>query len=143
MAMKFSDTEDDAIVAEINITPLTDVFLVLLIIFMLTSTAMMESGLQVKLPSAKSSAAANNDTQKPLFVTVDKDGHIRVNESPATDDNLGALLKAELEKTANKTVIIRGDEGILLGKAVQIMDLARNSGAEKIAVATQQAAAGK
>lgn len=143
MAMKFSDTEEEAIVAEINITPLTDVFLVLLIIFMLTSTAMMESGLQVKLPSAKSSAAANTDTQKPLFVTVDKDGQIRVNESPATDDNLGALLKAELEKTANKTVIIRGDEGILLGKAVQIMDLARNSGAEKIAVATQQATTGK
>lgn len=138
MAMKFSDTEEDSIVAEINITPLTDVFLVLLIIFMLTSTAMMESGLQVKLPSAKNSNASSSDSTKPLFVTVNKDGQMRVNESTATDENLGAILKAELEKTTNKTVIIRGDEGILLGKAVQIMDQARNSGAEKIAVATQQ-----
>lgn len=138
MAMKFTDTEEDAIVAEINITPLTDVFLVLLIIFMLTSTAMMESGLNVKLPSAKSSSAANNDATKPLFVTVDKEGSIRIGDSPATPDNLAAVLKGELDKTTNKTVIIRGDEGILLGKAVQIMDAARNAGAEKIAVATQQ-----
>lgn len=138
MAMKFSDTEDDAIVAEINITPLTDVFLVLLIIFMLTSTAMMESGLQVKLPSAKNASAANTDNAKPLFVTVDKEGAIRIGDSPATADNLTDILRAELEKSANKTVIIRGDEGILLGKAVAIMDAARNAGADKIAVATQQ-----
>ena len=138
MAMKFTDTEEDAIVAEINITPLTDVFLVLLIIFMLTSTAMMESGLNVKLPSAKSSSAANTDATKPLFVTVSKEGSIRVGDSPATAESLAAVLKGELEKSSNKTVIIRGDEGILLGKAVQIMDAARNAGAEKIAVATQQ-----
>jgi biopolymer transport protein ExbD len=141
MAMKFSETEDDAIVAEINITPLTDVFLVLLIIFMLTSTAMMESGLQVKLPSAKSATASNTDSAKPLFVTIDKQGAVRVGETPASDVSLTETLRIELEKTANKTVIIRGDEGILLGKAVEIMDAARNAGAEKIAVATQQAAA--
>lgn len=138
MAIKFSDTEEDAIVAEINITPLTDVFLVLLIIFMLTSTAMMENGLQVKLPSAKSASSASTDSTKPLFLTVTKDGEMRINEATATEDNLTAVIKTELEKTTNKTVVIRGDEGILLGKAVQIMDAARNAGAEKIAVATQQ-----
>ncbi|MBI1860435.1 MAG: biopolymer transporter ExbD [Deltaproteobacteria bacterium] len=53
MAINIRDQDSDSIVAEINITPLTDIFLVLLIIFMISSSAMLEGGLQVKLPTAK------------------------------------------------------------------------------------------
>ncbi len=137
MAVRLSDDEDDSIVAEINITPLTDIFLVLLIIFMISSSAIMESGLQVKLPSAKTTAFNPSKLGKPVFVTVDKDGRISVNQKESAPDNLQAIIKSALAETGEKTVVIRGDEAIFLGKAVQIMDAARTAGAEKIAIATQ------
>jgi biopolymer transport protein ExbD len=139
MAMRFSETEDEAIVAEINITPLTDIFLVLLIIFMISSSAMLESGMNVKLPSAKTSSLSQTENGKPIYVTVSKEGGILVNELAATEASLAQILKEALDKTDNKAVVIRGDEGIILGKAVQVMDAARNAGAEKIAIATQSA----
>ena len=137
MAARFSDNDDDAIVAEINITPLTDIFLVLLIIFMISSSAMLEGGLTVKLPTAKTTGLAKSDQGKPTFVTLDKEGKISVNEKAATDESLAELLKQTIADTADKTVVIRGDEGVFLGKAVKIMDAARSAGADKIALATQ------
>ncbi len=137
VAMRFTETDDEAIVAEINITPLTDVFLVLLIIFMISSSAMLESGMNVKLPSAKTTSLTQTETGKPVYVTVSKDGGIMVNEVSATDGALAGVIKEALEKTGNKAVVIRGDEGIVLGKAVKVMDAARAAGAEKIAIATQ------
>ena len=137
MAIRFDDEEDEAIVAEINITPLTDIFLVLLIIFMISSSAMLEGGLQVKLPTAKTTALAQNQSGKPTFVTIAKDGLILVNERQAPETRLQEIIREALTQTSDKTVVIRGDEGIFLGKAVQIMDAARGAGAEKIALATQ------
>ena len=137
MAMRFSETDDDAIVAEINITPLTDIFLVLLIIFMISSSAMLESVMNVKLPSAKTTALTQAESGKPIYVTVNKEGAMLVNEVAATDASLAQVLKEALEKTSNKAVVIRGDEAIFLGKAVKVMDAARAAGAEKIAIATQ------
>lgn len=136
MAMKFSDTSDDEIVAEINITPLTDIFLVLLIIFMISSSAMMEGGLQVKLPTAKSTGVSSSQSGKPIFITVAKTGEILVNEK-AAGANLAETIRETLATTTEKTVVIRGDEAVFLGKAVEIMDAARSAGAEKIALATQ------
>jgi biopolymer transport protein ExbD len=137
MALKFSDSEDDEIVAEINITPLTDIFLVLLIIFMISSSAMLEGGLQVKLPTAKTTSVSKAQTGKPTFVTISKTGEILVNEKVADENTLAGVLKDTLDVSSDKTVIIRGDESIFLGKAVKIMDAARSAGAEKIALATQ------
>lgn len=138
MAMRFDENnEDDAIVAEINITPLTDVFLVLLIIFMISSSAMLEGGLQVKLPTAKSTALTKSQSGKPIFVTIGKDGELLVNQKKAPEENLSELIKEALSGSSDKTVVIRGDETIFLGKAVKIMDAARGAGAEKIAIATQ------
>jgi biopolymer transport protein ExbD len=137
MAMKVDDTDDDAIVAEINITPLTDIFLVLLIIFMISSSAMLEGGLQVKLPTAKTTALTKVESGKPIFVTIDKTGQISVNEKRADDNALLGAIKDALASTTERTVVIRGDEAVVLGKAVQIMDAARAAGAEKIALATQ------
>lgn len=137
MALRFSENEDDAIVAEINITPLTDIFLVLLIIFMISSSAMLEGGLQVKLPTAKSTALTKSQSGKPIFVTIGKEGELLVNEKKAPEENLSQLIKEALSQSSDKTVVIRGDESIVLGKAVKIMDAARSAGAEKIALATQ------
>lgn len=137
MAMRVSDNEEEAIVAEINITPLTDIFLVLLIIFMISSSAMMEGGLNVKLPSAKANALSKSDTGKPTYVTIGKDGQVEVNNQATADATLAQAIRAALAESSDKTVVIRGDEAIMLGKAVKIMDAARDAGAEKIALATQ------
>lgn len=139
MGLRFEDTDDESIVAEINITPLTDIFLVLLIIFMISSSLMVESGLPVKLPSAKSTSVTPSKNGKPIYVTIAKDGNISVNSQISTEDGLQASLKEALSKSDDKTVIIRGDESIFLGKAVKIMDAARGAGADKIAIATQNA----
>lgn len=136
MGMRFEENEDDAIVAEINITPLTDVFLVLLIIFMISSSAMLEGGLNVKLPSAKSTSLTSA-TGKPVYVSVAKDGGVSVNETITNEDSLVDTLKAALDASEKRVVVIRGDESIFLGNAVKIMEAAREAGAEKIAIATQ------
>lgn len=137
MAMRFEDESTDDIVAEINITPLTDIFLVLLIIFMISSSAMLEGGLNVKLPAAKSTALTKSENGKPTYVTISKTGEIQVNDATSTEATLTKMLRDALATGTEKTVIIRGDESIFLGKAVQIMDAARAAGADKIALATQ------
>lgn len=137
MALNLKDLERDSIVAEINITPLTDIFLVLLIIFMISSSAMLEGGLQVKLPTAKSGALTKVESGKPVYVTIARDGQIVVNDKVSDEFALSATVKEALLSTSDKMVVIRGDEGIDLGKAVRIMDAARAAGAEKIALATR------
>lgn len=137
MALRFEDNEEESIVAEINITPLTDLFLVLLIIFMISSSAMLEGGMPVKLPAAKSSTVNAQTTVKPVYVTVSGDGSVRVDDKAIPSTALEEALKLELGDRVEKTVIIRGDETIDLGKAVQVMDAARAAGADRIAIATQ------
>jgi biopolymer transport protein ExbD len=135
--MALSDTSEDSIVAEINITPLTDIFLVLLIIFMISSSAMLESGLSIKLPTAKTTALTPTDPQKPVYVTLAKDGSVLVGEAAATENELTDLLRTALEGTSKKAVVIRGDAAVSFGQAVRVMDAARSAGAEKITIATQ------
>ncbi len=132
-----NDSEEDSIVAEINITPLTDIFLVLLIIFMISSSAMLEGGLNVKLPTAKGANLTHGKGSRPVYVTLTRTGEVQVNSLVTAFDHLTETLKSELAKTTEKTVVIRGDEGINLGKAVKVMDAAKAVGAEKIALATQ------
>lgn len=137
MSMRVDDGGEENIVAEINITPLTDIFLVLLIIFMISSSAMMEGGLQVKLPTAKSSATTNAGNTKPIYITIAKDGSLSVNDKRTGMETLTETIREAVAGSTDKTVVIRGDEGVILGRAVQIMDAARNAGAAKIAIATQ------
>jgi biopolymer transport protein ExbD len=123
------------IVAEINITPLTDVFLVLLIIFMVTSSVMSQMGIQVQLPKAPHAAEAN--TNPGVIVTVDSSGGISVNGTQVGESRLGEALKAALAKSSDKTVVLEGDRKALLGTIVQIMDEGKKAGATKFAVATK------
>lgn len=138
MAMRIADSDESSIVAEINITPLTDVFLVLLIIFMVTSTAMVESGLSVKLPSAKSGSSIGDQT-KPVSLTIGKDGQMKIGDREINPETMTETLRLELAKTTNKAIVIRGDKELFLGKTVEVMDAARTAGAERIAIATEQA----
>ena len=124
---------DEGVVAEINITPLTDVFLVLLIIFMVTTSVVANQSKQVDLPGA----AVSETTPKGVTVTVLQDGSMQVNDVLTSDADLYARLEAALKDTREKLVILRGDKNVLLGKAVNILDVAQQAGATGIALATK------
>ena len=127
------ENPDDGVVAEINITPLTDVFLVLLVIFMVTSSVVANQSKQVDLPGAE----VSDTTPQGVTVTVKEDGSMLVNDVPTSEDNLFGSLEKALADTREKLVILRGDKRVLLGKAVNILDVAQQAGATGIALATK------
>ena len=124
---------DENVVAEINITPLTDVFLVLLIIFMVTTSVVANQSKQVDLPGAE----VSETTPQGVTVTVLHDGTMQVNDVNTSDAELFTRLEAALKDTRDKLVILRGDKNVLLGKAVNILDVAQQAGATGIALATK------
>ena len=125
--------DDSGIVAEINITPLTDIFLVLLIIFMITSSAMVESGGKVNLPKA----VATKSETRGTTVTLTPKHEIFVNQKKITEDSLEATLKQALDTNADKTVILRGDKDVLFGETVRVMSIIKRAGASEIAIAAE------
>jgi biopolymer transport protein ExbD len=126
---------EGAIVAEINITPLTDVFLVLLIIFMVTSSVIASTGKNVNLPEAVESSQT---PKQAVNVTLDEKGEVQVNGRDIPYDDLKAHLKAALDAAEQKTVILRGDRMVVLERAVYVLDLAQQVGAEGFALATKK-----
>jgi len=127
------DPHDDGdIVAEINVTPLTDIFLVLLIIFMVTSTALTQQGTKVNLPRAGSGSAEPSG----IVITATADHRIELNGKPVPIEDLRAALETALQKGTDHGVILQGDRDVVLEQAVQIMSIAKEAGAEKIAIAT-------
>jgi biopolymer transport protein ExbD len=121
------------IVAEINITPLTDIFLVLLIIFMITSSAMIESGGKVNLPKA----VATQSESRGTTVTLTPKHEIFVNQKKVSEESLEAALQEALNANADKTVILRGDKDVLLGETVRVMSIIKRAGASEIAIAAE------
>jgi biopolymer transport protein ExbD len=136
-----ADVGADNVVAEINITPLTDVFLVLLIIFMVTSTAMIESeaasraGVKVVLPKANTAGPVSQRRSDPVL-TVTKANEIYLGSKKVEIANLEAEIKKALTDVGSETLLIRGDKSVLLGAAVDIMSVAKKAGAAKIAILT-------
>jgi biopolymer transport protein ExbD len=135
MAMTSLGSNDDlsGIVAEINITPLTDIFLVLLIIFMITSSAMIESGGKVNLPKA----VATKTESRGTTVTLTPKHEIYVNQKKVNEENLEPALKDALNTSADKTVILRGDRDVLFGDTVKVMSIIKRAGASEIAIAAE------
>jgi biopolymer transport protein ExbD len=124
---------DGEIFAEINITPLTDIFLVLLIIFMVTSSVIANTGKNVKLPEAQDTSST---PPKAVNVTIAKDGTIQVDGQAVRREMLRSTLEAALAATEEKQVILRGDREIVYGEAVYVLDQAQLAGAEGFALAT-------
>lgn len=130
--------DDGGIVAEINVTPLTDIFLVLLIIFMVTSTALTNQGSNVDLPRADAGAGE----MAGIILTATADGRLELDGRSLRPEELGGALAAALQQSGSKNVVLRGDRGMVLEQAVQIMTTAKKAGAQKISIATAPAPAG-
>ncbi len=124
------------IVAEINITPLTDVFLVLLIIFMITTSAMVKPAADVNLP--ETSEQQQEETES-VMVTMTPSKQIYVGERPVEggDAALVSALKDALARARQKVVILAGDRQVVLGEVVRVLALAKEAGASGFALASE------
>jgi biopolymer transport protein ExbD len=127
------EENESGIMSEINITPLTDIFLVLLIIFMITSSAMIESGGKVNLPKA----VATKSETRGTTVTLTPKKEIFVNQRKVTEETLEATLKEALAASPDKVVILRGDRDVLFGDTVKVMSMIKRAGASEIAIAAE------
>jgi biopolymer transport protein ExbD/biopolymer transport protein TolR len=117
--------------SDINVTPLVDVMLVLLIVFMITAP-MLATGVKVNLPQAK--AAQPLKPHAPVVITIARDGHIQVNGGDTALDVLVDTVKAKLASADDDVIHLRGDKDVAYGSVVAVMDLLANNGLVKIAI---------
>jgi biopolymer transport protein TolR len=118
--------------AEINVTPLVDVMLVLLIVFMITAP-LLATGMRVDLPQA---TAAPVDPQQPIIVTVRKDGATFLGSDELPRDDLAAAIRSRLGDKQAAPIHLRGDREASYGQVVAVMDELARSGFVKIALIT-------
>ncbi len=109
-------------VAEINITPFTDVILVLLVIFMITTPLMSQSTLKVKLPEAKSAQPLENGNQTKAYVTIDNEGLLFLDGKIITRKELKENLGAIKKKNPEFGVILRADKAARFKDVVEVLD---------------------
>lgn len=123
--------------SEINITPLVDVMLVLLIVFMVTAP-LMSQGLDIHLPEAESPAMEKSD--QDVTMTIDKNGKIFLqNEQTAyTIDGIESKLTAVFERREKKDLLIRADQDVNYGYVAKAIALAKKSGVIRVGLMTQQ-----
>lgn len=134
MAMDASSQRDGTTIAQINVTPLVDVMLVLLVIFMVTAP-IIQQGVQVNLPPAK--AGAIPGTEELLVVTVAKNGKIYLNDNPMTLEEMGAKLRAIRKLQADKQVYLRADQDVRYGVVMKTIAEIKQSGIERLGMVTR------
>jgi biopolymer transport protein ExbD len=130
----------DGVFGDINITPLTDIFLVLLIIFMVTTSVTIESAARVDLPKAEQSQPT--DKPKGIIVTLNDQHQIFVNETQVEKPQLESAIRDALSKQSDKIVVFQGDPKVMIGDMVTILDVAKRAGAEQIAIAASKGSPG-
>jgi biopolymer transport protein TolR len=123
-----------AALAEINVTPLVDVMLVLLIIFMITAP-MLQQGVEVDLPVATGTLQPQQEAQ--IILTVTKQGRIYLNQTAYTLEALRPKLRALYKARRTRGVFLRADADVPYGTVVRVMDVVRQAGILKLGMITQ------
>ncbi len=122
---------DEKEFSEINITPFTDVVLVLLIIFMITSPLLITRGMKVKLPKSSTTEQLSSKTIK-VYLTADD--HVFINDNPVSYGDVQKVLQQEFVKQNTTEIVIDADKNTLLGNVVQLLDILKQSGASKLLI---------
>ncbi|NWH07286.1 MAG: protein TolR [Alphaproteobacteria bacterium] len=122
-------------VAEINVTPMVDVMLVLLIIFMVTAP-LLTAGVPVDLP--KTQAGRLGEDKEPLAVTIDAQGKIFVQETEVTKEEIVPRLIAIADAGYEERIFVRGDKGVPYGDVMEVMGLIAGAGFTRIGLVTEQ-----
>ena len=122
-------------IAAINVTPLVDVVLVLLVILMVASTYIVAQTLKVQLPRAKST---DGTADKPTKVELLKDGRMRWNDVFVVEPELAGKLKDAVAADADMSLVVSADKEVMHGNVVHVLDLAKIAGITKFAINVQQ-----
>ena len=134
MSMSSGNGGDRRMMAEINVTPLVDVMLVLLIIFMVTAP-MLTQGVDVNLPQAN--AKAMRADEERLVITVDANSRIFIGRQPVEFNRMSRTLKAVVAQRTDRQVFFRADRAVPYGFVVKVIAEARNAGIEKLGMVTE------
>jgi biopolymer transport protein TolR len=128
--------------AEINVTPMVDVMLVLLIVFMVAAP-LLTVGVPVDLP--KTEAKSLNDQNEVLSVAVKADGQIYINDNSTavTDDDLVPKLQAIVQAKPDSVIYVRGDKGVNYGRVMEVMGLVSSAGFSKVSLIAELPAGGR
>ena len=128
--------DEDGLLADINVTPLVDVMLVLLIIFMVTAP-MLHQGIEVALPKAASDPIPVR-RDDPLVLSINRNGMIYLKDEPVHPTRLVERLAPLLRGRADETVFLKGDRDVAYGRVVEILDTLQRGGITRIGVVTDR-----
>ena len=134
MALNHNPDQDD-VISEINLTPLIDIMLVLLIIFMVTSSVSLESGLDIDLPQTASQTTPKEGNV--VIISINASGAIFVQGQQTPFETLKQTIEEALKTERTGFVILEGHRHSTLERAIQIMDIAKKAGAQKFAIAAK------
>jgi biopolymer transport protein ExbD len=133
--MATATSEGDELKSDINVTPLVDVMLVLLVIFMVV-TPLLKQQLPVELPLAAHSLEAQDTSQVTLVAAAD--GTLSLNERPIAAESLDAALHNLYAERLDKTIFLEADRSLPYSRVVDLMDACRAAGVERIGVVTKK-----
>jgi biopolymer transport protein TolR len=128
--------DEDPVLADINVTPLVDVMLVLLIIFMIAAP-MLHQGVEVALPKADASNLPLR-VQDPLVVSIDRNGQVYLRESAVETEELVARIKSQTESRGDDTVFLKGDREVPYGKVIEVLDVLHQGGIVHVGMVTDR-----
>jgi biopolymer transport protein ExbD len=128
--------------ANINVTPMIDVLLVLLIIFMVI-TPLTPYGLDAMAPQPPKKNTPPPDDDRTVVIVIDKLGHMALNQEPIEKDNLGARLQQIFATRAERVVFVKGDPDLEFEAVAQAIDIAKGAGLDKIGLMTPKIEAGE
>lgn len=133
MAFTTSGGRTQTALADINITPLVDVVLVLLIIFMVTAPV-LQSGIDVSVPKTKT---VKEITQERMVITINKDQRVFLGNDPVNVNAIGGLLRQKIRDPRSQSVFVRADENVPFGVFATVMDAVKQAGFVNVSIVTQ------
>jgi biopolymer transport protein TolR len=119
--------------ADINVTPLVDVVLVLLIIFMVTAP-ILQSGIEVAIPHTRT---VKEITEERLVITIDRQQRVFLNNQPVNINQIGDQLHQKIRDPEGQSIFVRADENVPFGAFATVMDAVKQSGITNVSIVTQ------
>ena len=133
MAFTASNGRTQSALADINITPLVDVVLVLLIIFMVTAPV-LQSGIEVNVPKTR---MVKEITEERLVITINKEQRVFLGNDPININEMGTKLRQKVRDPQHQSIFVRADEDVPFGAFATVMDAVKRSGITNVSIVTQ------
>lgn len=135
MAFQFNEG-DDQVIADINVTPLVDVMLVLLIIFMIAAP-MLHQGIEVALPQASANPLPLR-TEDPLVLSITQEGLVYLRDQPVHETRLVEQLQGLIDSRGDDSVFLKGDRDVPYGKVIEVLNLLYEGGITRVGMVTEE-----